>query len=153
MQAVVAFLISIFTAIFPSTPSVTTPSLPLKNVNPNPIAEAVKSQDFKIMSYNLKISGDGLRAVEKRLTLIVDTINAHTPDSFGVQEADKRWVESLAAELELAGVCQETKGKAVYWVISTSGATSATAKSTWPSMVVVNTIMLSPCTKRGWGSI
>ena len=61
--------------------------------------------------------------------------------------------ESLAAELELAGVCQETKGKAVYWVISTSGATSATAKSTWPSMVVVNTIMLSPCTKRGWGSI
>ncbi len=99
MQAVVAFLISIFTAIFPQTPSVATPTLPLKNVNPNPIAESAKTQDFKIMSYNLKISGDGLRAVEKRVPHIVDTVNAHTPDSFGVQEADKNWVESLAAEL------------------------------------------------------
>ncbi len=101
MQAVVAFLISLFTAIFPAPPSEgTTPTLPLKNVNPNPIAESVKTQDLKVISYNLKISGDGLRAVEKRMPYIVDTINAHTPDSFGVQEADKKWVDGLAASLE-----------------------------------------------------
>lgn len=100
MQVVVAFFISIITAIFPATPSEgIKPTLPLTNVNPNPIAEAVNSQNLKIISYNLKISGDGLRAVEKRMPYIVDTINAHTPDSFGVQEADKNWVEGLAAQL------------------------------------------------------
>ncbi len=100
MQVIVAFFISIITAIAPATPSEgIKPTLPLANVNPNPIAEAVNSQDLKIISYNLKISGDGLRAVEKRMPYIVDTINAHTPDSFGVQEADKNWVEGLAAQL------------------------------------------------------
>lgn len=101
MQAFFAFLISVFTAIIPQTPSEgIKPTLPLVNVNPNPIAESVKTQDLKIISYNLKISGDGIRAVENRVPYIVDTINAHTPDSFGVQEADKNWVESLSAELD-----------------------------------------------------
>ena len=101
MQAVVAFFITLITAIFPQAPSEgIKPTLPLTNINPNPIAESVKTQDLKIMSYNLKISGDGIRAVENRLPYIVDTINEHTPDSFGVQEADKNWVESIAAELD-----------------------------------------------------
>lgn len=100
MQAIVAFFTAIITAIVPQTPSEgTQPTLPLVNVNPNPIAEAVKTQDLKIMTYNVKISGDGIRAVENRLPIIVDTITAEMPDSFGLQEADKNWVEGIAAGL------------------------------------------------------
>lgn len=100
MQSVVAFFAAIITLIVPSNPgSPVEPTLPLTNVNPNPISESAAEQDLKIMTYNLKISGDGLRTVENRLPYIIDTINAHTPDSFGVQEADKNWVESIAAEI------------------------------------------------------
>ena len=99
-QAIIAFFISIITVLFPATPSEgIKPTLPLANVNPNPIAESVKTQDLKIISYNLKISGDGIRAVEKRAVHILNTINEKAPDSLGVQEADKRWVETLAAGL------------------------------------------------------
>lgn len=100
MQAVVAFFTAIISLLIPQTPSSgTQPTLPLTNVNPNPIADSVLTQDLTVMTYNLKISGDGIRAVEKRLPHIVDTIKEKAPDSFGVQEADKNWVEILAAEL------------------------------------------------------
>ena len=100
MQAIVALFTAIISLIAPQTPSQgISPSVPPVNVNPNPIADAVSTQDVKIMSYNLKISGDGLRAVEKRAVHILNTINEKMPDSLGVQEADKRWVETLAAGL------------------------------------------------------
>lgn len=101
MQKVVAFIASVIAMIIPQTPSDgIDPTLPLKNVNPNEITNAVLSQDMTIMSYNIKISGDGLRSVENRLPLIVDTITDNAPDSFGLQEADKAWVEGIAAELD-----------------------------------------------------
>lgn len=100
MQTIVAFFTAIISMIVPQTPSAgTTPTLPLTNVNPNPIAESVQTQDLTIMTYNLKISGDGIRTVEKRVSHIADTVKEKAPDSLGVQEADKNWVETLAAEL------------------------------------------------------
>lgn len=100
MQTVVAFFTAIISLLIPQTPSTgTQPTLPLTNVNPNPIADSVLTQDLTVMTYNLKISGDGIRAVEKRLPHIVSTIKEKAPDSFGVQEADKNWVENLAAQL------------------------------------------------------
>ena len=99
-QAIIAFFTAIIALIAPQTPSQgITPDAPLKNVNPNSIAEAVSTQDVTIMSYNLKISGDGIRSPEKRVKHIVNTINEKAPDSLGVQEADKAWVERLAAQL------------------------------------------------------
>lgn len=100
MQAVVALITAIVTLISPATPSEgVDPTLPLMNVNPNGVSKSVSEQDVTIMSYNLKISGDGLRSVENRLPIIAKTIKKYSPDSFGVQEADKNWVESLAAEM------------------------------------------------------
>lgn len=100
MQTVVAFFTAIISLLIPQTPSTgTQPTLPLTNVNPNPIADSVLTQDLTVMTYNLKINGDGIRTVEKRLPHIVNTIKEKAPDSFGVQEADKNWVENLAAEL------------------------------------------------------
>lgn len=100
MQKVVALFAAFIATFTPVTPETgIDPTLPLMNVNPNPIAEAVLTQDMKIMSYNIKITGDGLRSNENRLPLIVDTILTEMPDSFGLQEADKAWVDSIAPEL------------------------------------------------------
>ncbi len=101
MQAVIAFIMSLVAFFVPQTPaSNTSPSFyALTNVNPNAIAEVATTQDIKIMTYNVKISGDGLRTVEKRIPLIVETLSKNAPDSFGLQEADKGWVEGIAAEM------------------------------------------------------
>lgn len=101
MQAFFAFFISLFTALSPQTPSegIKPSFYELANVNPNPIAESVKTMDVTVMTYNIKISGDGLRAVEKRLPHIVENIRNSAPDSFGLQEADKNWVELISAEM------------------------------------------------------
>ena len=100
MQKIVALFSAFIAAFTPVTPvEGIDPALPLKNVNPNPVAEAALSQDMTIMSYNVKISGDGLRANEKRLPLIIETILTESPDSFGLQEADKAWVDGIAAGL------------------------------------------------------
>ena len=75
MQAIVAFVTAIISLISPPTPSQgVTPSIPPVNVNPNPIAESASTQDVKIMSYNLKINGDGIRTVEKRAVHIINTV-------------------------------------------------------------------------------
>lgn len=100
MQKIVAFFTALIATFVPANPSEgIDPTMPLKNVNPNEIAEAVLSQDMTIMSYNVKISGDGLRDPEKRAPIIIETILTEAPDSFGLQEADKAWVERIAAGL------------------------------------------------------
>lgn len=99
MQAIVALFTAIFSLIMPQTPAGTTPGLKLTNVNPNPIAQEALTQDLTVMTYNVKISGDGLRAVEKRAPYIIETVKEKAPDSVGFQETDKTWVETLAAGL------------------------------------------------------
>ncbi len=101
MQKIVALFASVIALFGAQTPSTgIDPTLPLVPVNPNPIAEEATTQELKIVTYNVKISGDGLRTVEKRMPLIIETIENHKPDSFGLQEADKAWVEGIAAGLE-----------------------------------------------------
>ncbi len=75
------------------------PAEPVGNVNPDPIAEAVSEQSFKVMSFNVKISGEGLQANDLRLPRAVKMIEKHSADSIGVQEADKWWTDSLEEAL------------------------------------------------------
>ena len=100
MQKIVALITALIATIIPANPDEgIDPTLPLMNVNPNEIAEAVLSQDMTIMSYNVKISGDSIRSPENRVSYITDTILGKMPDSLGFQETDKAWVERLAAGL------------------------------------------------------
>ncbi len=69
------------------------------SINPNPIAEAVSYQDIKVMSFNLKINGDGYQSNENRLPRSVKMIEKYSADSIGVQEADKWWTDSLEEAL------------------------------------------------------
>ena len=95
-QAIVALITAIISLFSPVPPTGTTPDIELTNVNPNPIADAAVTQDFTVMSYNVKISGDSIRAVEKRAPIIVNTVKEKAPDSVGFQETDKNWVELIA---------------------------------------------------------
>ncbi len=99
-QIIVSILLaisSLFTVQVPETP--VEPALPLVNVNPNSIAEPAIEQEIKIMTFNVKITGDGLQSNENRLPKITKIIRDYMPDSFGLQEADKWWVENIAAEM------------------------------------------------------
>ena len=96
LNAIVSLLTAI-AAIF--TPASAQPTMPLVNVNPNPIKQEVMAQDLTIMTYNLKCSGEGKYSQESRKEGICTLINKYSPDSLGVQEADINWVNRLSAEL------------------------------------------------------
>lgn len=97
-QLIVAFLMAIASLFVPSEN--TPPTEPVGiNVNPNPIAEAASYHDLKTMSFNVKISGEGLHSNDLRLPRTIKMIEKHMPDSLGVQEADKWWTDSLEEAL------------------------------------------------------
>lgn len=99
-QIIVSLLLSLaslFTAQIPQTPVET--DLPLVNINPNPIAESATTQDVTVMTFNVKISGDGYQSTENRLPKLTKIIKDYSPDSFGLQEADKWWVDNIATEM------------------------------------------------------
>ncbi len=93
-------IVSILTAIvsFFTFPSVDAEN-PLVNVNPNPIKDEVVAQDLTVMTYNLKCSGEGKYSQESRKDGVCGIINSYSPDSFGVQEADKNWIALLSDDM------------------------------------------------------
>lgn len=72
---------------------------PIKNVNPDPVAEAKRVQDVTVMTYNVYISGTGEKSPENRTPHVVENIRRYMPDSFGLQEANSTWIERIAAEM------------------------------------------------------
>ena len=86
-------LISLITAISAAfAPAI---SLPLVPVNPNPIPDETISQSVTVMTFNIKSGGEDELSPESRKPLVRETVMKYTVDSFGVQEADKAWVDLL----------------------------------------------------------
>lgn len=54
---------------------------------------------MRVMSFNLLCAGSGERTWKKRAPLVVSVIKDTNPDSFGVQEAHKSWMDTLCAAL------------------------------------------------------
>lgn len=99
-QAIVAVFMAIAALFSPTETPPANPTEPVGiNVNPNPIAEAVSYHELKTMSFNVKISGDGLQSNDLRLPRVIKMIEKHSADSIGVQEADKWWTDSLEEAL------------------------------------------------------
>ncbi len=96
LSSVLASILTLVTLIFSQNPGTSTPEFPLANINPNPVAEAVTAQDITVMTFNVKINGDGRKSVETRMPVVADIILDHKPDSVGVQEADKGWTDGLS---------------------------------------------------------
>ncbi len=98
-QAIVTLILSIGTLFSPAVPSEpTAPPYGIK-VNPNPISQAASEHNIKAMTFNVKISGEGLHSNDIRLPRTVKMIKKHSADSIGVQEADKWWTDSLEKAL------------------------------------------------------
>ncbi len=50
---------------------------------------------FRVMSFNVLCWGEGENSIEKSITRVVSIIKKYAPDSFGVQEAHKMWIDAL----------------------------------------------------------
>ncbi len=98
-QIFVSIIMAIVSLFTPTEWIPELPGDPVGNVNPNPIAEAVSEHSLKVMSFNIKISGEGLHSNDNRLPRTIKMIEKHTADSVGVQEADKWWTDSLEEAL------------------------------------------------------
>lgn len=95
--ALITAIVALFASSAPAEPI--EPSKPITNVCLGTVDENAAISDVTIMSFNLKISGDGMTSVENRCPDAVKLIQKHTPDSLGVQEADKTWTDLLEASL------------------------------------------------------
>ncbi len=93
LRAFVAFLTSIAAFFTPATEPV---DFSLTNVNPNPIKQEVMAQELTVMSYNLKYNGKDELSRENRKDDVCRVIASYSPDSFGVQEAEKPWVDLIS---------------------------------------------------------
>lgn len=74
--------------------SVATP-MPIYNFE-EPTGETA---DVTVMSFNVYIAGIGKKSPENRGALVAKTLRAEMPDSFGLQEADKAWVDRVSAAM------------------------------------------------------
>ncbi len=50
---------------------------------------------MKVMSFNILCGGSENRSWENRIKLVVETIRKRRPDTFGLQEAHKGWIDAL----------------------------------------------------------
>lgn len=98
-QIFVSVIMAMVSLFIPAEDIPEIPEYSLGNINPNPIAEAASYHDLKVMSFNVKISGEGLQSNDIRLPRTIKMIEKHGADSVGVQEADKWWTDSLEAAL------------------------------------------------------
>ena len=55
----------------------------------------VAEGQVRILSFNVRYGGDGLRSEKSRAPLVIQTLRDAKPDSFGLQEALKDCMEDL----------------------------------------------------------
>lgn len=55
-----------------------------------------KTQDVTVMTYNVYIAGSGEKSPDNRAKYVLENIKRYSPDSFGLEEADEKWIERIA---------------------------------------------------------
>ena len=89
---IIAFLTALIAFFYTPTP--------VTKVNPEKMPQAVSFSDVTVMTYNLKVSGVGQYAPDKRAPLLAENIRAYMPDSLGCQEASVSLLAMVSKELE-----------------------------------------------------
>ena len=92
MMKIIAFLTALIAFFYTPTP--------VTKVNPKKMPQAVSFSDVTVMTYNLKVSGVGQYAPDKRAPLLAENIRAYMPDSLGCQEASVSLLAMVSKELE-----------------------------------------------------
>lgn len=59
----------------------------------------MEQKTIRILSFNVRYGGKGLHSAKSRAPLVIETLRAAQPDSFGLQEARWEWMEYLTAGL------------------------------------------------------
>ncbi len=110
MMKIIAFFTALIALFYTPTP--------VTKVNPENLPEAKSECGITVMTYNLKVSGVGEYAPEKRVPLLAENIRVYMPDSFGCQEASVSLLEMLSDEMKSdyayvgAGRDKDNKGEA-----------------------------------------
>lgn len=103
IDKIIAIFFSIVTAVISLfyTPTPVTP------VNPEVVPEPALTQEVTVMTFNVYISGTGELSPVNRTDEVISKILSHSPDSFGLEEANEGWVkrvsENLADEYAFVG--------------------------------------------------
>lgn len=92
MMKIIAFLTALIALFYTPTP--------VTKVNPERLPAAAAESDITVMTYNLKVSGVGQYAPDKRAPLLAENIRAYMPDSLGCQEASVSLLAMVSEELK-----------------------------------------------------
>ncbi|MBQ8944739.1 MAG: endonuclease/exonuclease/phosphatase family protein [Clostridia bacterium] len=92
MMKIIAFFTAIIALFY--TPA------PVTKVNPENLPEPALRSEITVMTYNLKVSGVGRYAPEKRVPLLAENIRAYMPDSFGCQEASVALLRMVSEQMQ-----------------------------------------------------
>lgn len=72
------------------------------------------TQDLTVMTFNVKVTGTGNKAPNKRAPNVIDRVKEYRPDSVGFQEASEQWINWLDEGLEdyaKVGIGRDANGK------------------------------------------
>lgn len=92
-------LIAIFFSIVTAILSVFYTPTPVTPVNPEVVPAPALTQEVTVMTFNVYIAGTGELSPENRTDEVISKIRRHSPDSFGLEEANEGWVERVAENL------------------------------------------------------
>ncbi|MBQ6264490.1 MAG: endonuclease/exonuclease/phosphatase family protein [Clostridia bacterium] len=92
MMKIIAFLTALIALFYTPTP--------VTKVNPERLPAAAAESDITVMTYNLKVSGVGQYAPDKRAPLLAENIRVYMPDSLGCQEASVSLLAMVSEELK-----------------------------------------------------
>lgn len=95
MMAFIDKIIAVFFSIVTAVISLFYTPTTVPAVNPETLPEPAMTQKITVMSFNVYIGGAGELSAENRTDEVVSKIRSHSPDSFGLQEANEGWMERL----------------------------------------------------------
>lgn len=75
--------IALFTSIYPGA------------VKANPVPERAEGTDARVVTFNLRYTGEGKTSVAFREKLLISQVGEYNPDSMGFQEATPEWLGFL----------------------------------------------------------
>lgn len=92
-------LIALFFSLVTAVLSLFYTPTPVAKVNPEIIPEPALTQEVTVMTFNVYISGVGELSPENRTDEVISKIRSHSPDSFGLEEANEGWVKRVSENL------------------------------------------------------
>lgn len=89
-NSIMAIFVTIITAVIPSWSIMS-----VTPVNKTKSPKTYKTAEITVMNYNVKVSGIGKYAPEKRAPYLIKSVLDYNPDSVGFEEVSEEWYQML----------------------------------------------------------